>query len=340
MILSEKKQNKRTEFRRLLAGACLLVPFFLTPLVAGEPSPWQMGLSVGQYQFDPSQFIKGGGTIDLRVGYLLQQNAAVEIGILRPSAKSSINGNPADALLGHLDWVYLFRPESRWVPFVKVGTGLFQLEDAGISLVGQVGIGLKYALTERIALRTEVTNFVAFGSDYDGSVINNLAPTIGLEYRWQKRTRPPEPPKPADEHPPPIAPVRPTRKRPVRSVPTPTAPDKIKTITLEVEFNSDRATPLDTSDEKVKEFAKIMKKYPKAKLVLKGYADSVGEEAYNMLLSQRRADQVKKTLVNLGIEPRRISAKGLGSGKEDQKKSPKKPIGRFVIGTLPISGKP
>jgi len=47
-------------------------------------------------------------------------------------------------------------------------------------------------------------------------------------------------------------------------------------------------------------------------LIATGYTDSIGTEAYNMKLSQRRADAVKKYLVSKGIDPNHIYAEGKG----------------------------
>ena len=43
-----------------------------------------------------------------------------------------------------------------------------------------------------------------------------------------------------------------------------------------------------------------------------GYTDNVGSEAYNLKLSERRANEARKYLIERGVEPERISAKGFG----------------------------
>jgi outer membrane protein OmpA-like peptidoglycan-associated protein len=49
-------------------------------------------------------------------------------------------------------------------------------------------------------------------------------------------------------------------------------------------------------------------------LEIEGHTDNVGSDAYNMALGQRRADAVKKYLVEQGIAPERLTAKSLGEG--------------------------
>jgi len=45
-----------------------------------------------------------------------------------------------------------------------------------------------------------------------------------------------------------------------------------------------------------------------------GYADRIGEEDYNLELSERRAEAVRDYLADLGIELKLISAEGRGEG--------------------------
>jgi outer membrane protein OmpA-like peptidoglycan-associated protein len=60
----------------------------------------------------------------------------------------------------------------------------------------------------------------------------------------------------------------------------------------------------------------LLKRNPKATFTIEGFADSIGTEAYNFDLSQRRADNMKMYLVQaLGIDPSHIDARGRGSTK-------------------------
>jgi outer membrane protein OmpA-like peptidoglycan-associated protein len=47
-------------------------------------------------------------------------------------------------------------------------------------------------------------------------------------------------------------------------------------------------------------------------IVVESHTDSTGSEARNLVLSKQRADAVKSLLVNAGIAPERIRAKGRG----------------------------
>ena len=47
-------------------------------------------------------------------------------------------------------------------------------------------------------------------------------------------------------------------------------------------------------------------------IIVTGHTDTVGSNGYNMRLSNRRAGNVKRALVNEGIPPGAISASGRG----------------------------
>jgi OOP family OmpA-OmpF porin len=63
------------------------------------------------------------------------------------------------------------------------------------------------------------------------------------------------------------------------------------------------------------EVASIMEKNPGLRLQIDGHSDNTGAAARNLLLSQKRADAVKKYLVSKGINPDRLGATGFGQQK-------------------------
>ena len=58
--------------------------------------------------------------------------------------------------------------------------------------------------------------------------------------------------------------------------------------------------------------AKVFNKYEKTYVDIYGHTDSVGESAYNMGLSQRRADSVSRYLQTRGVLAQRILTRGVG----------------------------
>lgn len=58
--------------------------------------------------------------------------------------------------------------------------------------------------------------------------------------------------------------------------------------------------------------AGFLKEHPNRGILIEGHTDSVGNAEYNLSLSQRRADAVKRALVTRGVSGARIIAKGYG----------------------------
>jgi OOP family OmpA-OmpF porin len=86
--------------------------------------------------------------------------------------------------------------------------------------------------------------------------------------------------------------------------------------TLNVKFDFDKSTIKKGYYKDINDLAKVMKNYPDLKVIIKGYADSVGDPAYNKKLSRKRADAIKKYMVKkAGINANRIAAKGFGAEK-------------------------
>lgn len=58
--------------------------------------------------------------------------------------------------------------------------------------------------------------------------------------------------------------------------------------------------------------ANFLTQFPDRKLLIEGYTDSVGGDAYNQSLSERRAQSVRDALVQRGVDTSRITARGYG----------------------------
>ena len=79
----------------------------------------------------------------------------------------------------------------------------------------------------------------------------------------------------------------------------------------DVNFDFDKATLRPTAAAKIDKAVAYVKE-TEGEFELKGYADSIGSEAYNLKLSQRRADAVRNAMVKQGAPADRITAKGYG----------------------------
>ena len=81
----------------------------------------------------------------------------------------------------------------------------------------------------------------------------------------------------------------------------------------QIQFDFDRATITADSDPVLVEVAQAMRDHPEILHVeVQGHTDEKGGKEYNKRLSQRRAESVRQALIQKGIEPDRLSAKGYG----------------------------
>jgi OOP family OmpA-OmpF porin len=82
---------------------------------------------------------------------------------------------------------------------------------------------------------------------------------------------------------------------------------------LVFEFNKDVIKP--TSYPFLDEVVDVLAAEPNWTLKVEGHTDNVGKDDYNLKLSQKRAESVKKYIESKGIMPSRITAEGFGSTK-------------------------
>ncbi len=80
-------------------------------------------------------------------------------------------------------------------------------------------------------------------------------------------------------------------------------------------FDFDKASFKQESYTELNKLERMMSQNANMRVEIAGHTDYIGTAAYNMNLSQRRAEAVKDFLVKKGIDPRRIVAKGYGKTK-------------------------
>jgi outer membrane protein OmpA-like peptidoglycan-associated protein len=84
-------------------------------------------------------------------------------------------------------------------------------------------------------------------------------------------------------------------------------------VELDVKFDFDKAQVKPESYGDIKNLADFMTQYPQTTTVVEGHTDSVGSDAYNQTLSERRASAVRDVLVNqYGVGGDRVNAAGYG----------------------------
>jgi outer membrane protein OmpA-like peptidoglycan-associated protein len=83
----------------------------------------------------------------------------------------------------------------------------------------------------------------------------------------------------------------------------------------QVTFDVDSAIVKPTFQPTLNEVARVLSQYEKTFVDVVGHTDSTGSDAYNLTLSQRRADSVATYLASNGIVRARIATQGLGESQ-------------------------
>lgn len=81
---------------------------------------------------------------------------------------------------------------------------------------------------------------------------------------------------------------------------------------LQVEFRFDQSTLDDTAKSMLFVLVRELRGNPELALDLEGYTDSKGSHQYNVRLSQRRVESVRRYLIEQGVEQHRIRASARG----------------------------
>ncbi|PID73976.1 MAG: hypothetical protein CSB33_00935 [Desulfobacterales bacterium] len=221
-----------------------------------------------------------------------------------------------DALTVHLDGLYHFRPDARLIPYLAAGIGMVRIEgdhydDETCAMVNYGG-GVKYYLTENLALRGDLRHVRSLEDSWD----NGMA-MVGLTYTLGGRRRIVQPAAPAPERPvevfmpPEAAKMDPPPAKAAAARPAPVK--RPVTFNLRIQFDRGSAVIKPVYHNQLASVAAFMDAHPDTVAHVEGHTCIIGGPAYNEKLSMRRAESVRNYLVGkFGISPDRLSAEGYG----------------------------
>jgi outer membrane protein OmpA-like peptidoglycan-associated protein len=201
---------------------------------------------------------------------------------------------------------------------------------------------VQYQATDRMALRFgyrklyyDIENDVN-GNSFDGSF---NGPFIGFGFTFGGQAEPPPPPPP-----PPLPPAKPAPPPPPPPPPPPGDGDKdgvtddkdrcpntaagirvdeigcFREVTLRgMLFETDSSALSAAARAQLDTAVRNFKALPSdvatgVSVVVEGHTDSVGSDAYNQALSQRRADAARDYLIEAGLPASIVTARGMGEG--------------------------
>jgi len=205
-------------------------------------------------------------------------------------------------------------PSEKLVPYLAAGAGgiIFNPEgkNSDHDLAVNYGGGLKYFLSENLALRGDVRHVVSFED-----IQSNLLFTVGLTFSFggEKAKKGPkfvEAPKRVEEKVVILA-SEPMVEEKIKAAST---EPKIIILALEdVHFDFDKSTLKPEAQTILKRNVQILRDNPNAKVRIAGYTSASGTEDYNQKLSERRAKAVQEYLISEGLITRnRLSTIGYG----------------------------
>lgn len=98
-------------------------------------------------------------------------------------------------------------------------------------------------------------------------------------------------------------------------------------LILNIQFEHDKSEIVDEIDlENLEEIYQVISRNPKLFLLIEGFTDSKGKVEYNKTLSEKRANEARKRLINKGLGFRKVSS--LGKGMADPIASNQSEVGR------------
>ncbi len=183
-------------------------------------------------------------------------------------------------------------------------------------LFGNYGVGLKYQLTDAMALKFDLRHLIS-AQNGDSTLLYNFGLAIPFGEKAAK-----------------VAPVAARCSCSCKAAPKDSdgdgvideldkCPDtmrgsKVDTVgcmtlvNLNINFDTAKADIKDSYNSRIAEFAKVMNTDKNLKANIEAHTDSVGSVPYNQKLSERRAASAVKALTDLGVEKSRLKAVGYG----------------------------
>ena len=242
-------------------------------------------------------------------------------------ARQRFNGRRYQQNTFGVDALYMFSRQS-FRPFVFVGGGL---ENDKINIYSRrfqtqrtspyvnAGVGVQFDFTDRIGMQADIGRSHAYlrsGNNFGFDRAQTNKATLGLIFKFDRPAAPilastSTAPEPSAA---PSTTVVVNQPTPVTPAPTPPPPPRFERVTLAATelFEFDRAD-LRMPQLKLDEIATALRAATQTgNITISGYTDRLGSNAYNMKLSQRRADAVKNYLVGKGVASGRLTTVARG----------------------------
>ena len=234
-------------------------------------------------------------------------------------------------------------------PYLGGGAGAVRSYDGHATLDGipiasdyatefayQAGAGIGFDVTPNLTISADYRHLWSNRGSFHDTFGAALPLPLSIEQRYLAQTAmlsvrysfgappavaPPPPPPPTAPLPPPPPPPPPP---PVVAAPPPCNPPAgfqvdadchiiDQTIIVRaVDFEFNKTVLTEPARETLDQVASALSTQPELRVEIQGYTDSIGSDAVNLNLSQRRADAVKTYLISKGANGSTLTARGYG----------------------------
>jgi len=263
----------------------------------------------------------------VEVGYYLTEQWALRAEFAKLNLQSKLDGSDSDGnRIGFDAMFHLTR-----YPSVYLVGGLMRMDAVQNTTAANIGIGYKHFFNQNLAVYAEGNRYQGIDETYADAGFK-----LGLTYLFGTPAATPTP-APAPAPAPVVAPV-------VKAAPTDADADgvmdsadkcantpanhkvdatgctiyqekmaSVGDIDIEILFPFDSAVVTESQRSDVENLGAFMQRFPESTVMIEGHASNIGNAAYNMRLSERRANAVAEMLKqNFSIAESRISAVGYG----------------------------
>jgi outer membrane protein OmpA-like peptidoglycan-associated protein len=319
--------------RAFTVGVAALV--WAVPAIAQQRGTMEFGAFGSAASFDNALSLKtafGGGG---RIGMYLSPRWSVEFedAEMRASRPNGLNNVNVGLLSGRLVAVPV---EAGAVSFLLGGGAGVSTETNFLHSYGVDGlVGMKLALSNSAALRIDgVWDWLA---NENWKTYRSVRVGLSL-YRWPTRAirtitvMAPAPAPAMAEHEDSVSAMETRRLRdrdaalsalrdslndaPVAVAAPVTSAATLATMQARIHFAFNKSTLTDSATAILDEKVEVFRANPSMTIVIRGYTDVVGTDAYNMALGERRAQAAKDYIVSKGIDQSRIIVQSKGERQQ------------------------
>jgi OOP family OmpA-OmpF porin len=160
----------------------MLLVFLTSFAVAGtEKGEYFLSPMVGGHLFEGNQHLDHSPTFGLGLGYQFAKNLGVEGFVNWTKSETDPGTTDVDVYPFRLDGYYNILSNNKIEPYIAAGLGVITYSPENVDnehyFMVNYGAGIKYFLTDKVALRGDVRHLISFDDNY-----NNLLYTVGLSF--------------------------------------------------------------------------------------------------------------------------------------------------------------